>query len=546
MSVTVTPSTLTLRAGQKYRISATSTTGTISSWVSSNALIATVVGVTGTATATCLITALYGQQSTITITVTDSTGANTVLTLQVWNVDPSWVSEQLGFYSDDIGTLCMRSEINKWSTMKPMISTSFPLTPALVSSLKSGLTIPVNAWSTLRSWVLGLSMADLKNASLQKKWTYNQPTSTDLKRIDDFRGYCHGALPMLNLIDILPKSGKSVTTSGTCNWTISLAQAQLLGGLTPSDIMAGSGYHLGVMLINAESDNNEVTLVAANSANLDTDQSVTINIVDVATSSYYFCFFISTDAITQLNNPTDAQLNALAALANMYLIENGVIGCSISNRYSYPWVMWAFIGTGMLPSKFGSNDTYTLYSAANTRPEIITDAYGTPTKMVFNSVSNYFSIQPSWTPSGITVKWSLAIALYQDSSDFIADTYRNLVSWYDVDNYDISLCIKRDSSGVITIGFYSSANETFIDEINTGVTISQSSASPTIVVLSNYRSNGNAYMVVSLNGDEIMYDNAANTNENPPSFRFGNYGDHAAPYGLGFMYIDLRATGQIS
>ena len=109
------------------------------------------------------------------------------MALGTTGISTTLVANTIGVGSNDVGTLCTSSKINKWSKWKP-VSYAAPtsLTLEQLTSTNFGLNITSNT--------------DLDNP---KEWPYVKPTGGALSpyRLGDFRGYNHSAKPFLWIDD---------------------------------------------------------------------------------------------------------------------------------------------------------------------------------------------------------------------------------------------------------------------------------------------------------------------------------------------------------
>ena len=109
--------------------------------------------------------------------------------LPLTGITTSLVAQTIGVGSNDVGTLCSSTKINKWSKWKPIsIAKVTGLTESDLQSANYGLSIPA---------------ADSDDGTyLSQTWGYIKPTggANSPYRLGDFRAYEHAAVLPFNLI----------------------------------------------------------------------------------------------------------------------------------------------------------------------------------------------------------------------------------------------------------------------------------------------------------------------------------------------------------
>lgn len=126
------------------------------------------------------------------------------MSLPTTGISTSMVASAIGEGSNDVGTLCKSSKINKWSKYKP-ISLPYLNTDGLPNWYKGldgkcGMAIPIyNSAGAITTQ--GTFLYDLKNHIVN--WVYNKPTGGELSpyRLGDFRGYNHNAVHPISIIE---------------------------------------------------------------------------------------------------------------------------------------------------------------------------------------------------------------------------------------------------------------------------------------------------------------------------------------------------------
>lgn len=494
------------------------------------------------------------------------------------NIGTVEVRQAIGLGVDDFGLLCSdlqiekvgsvwqakvphvrANRINKWSKWKPVkYASPLGITDTILKNQNYGLTIPINSYSVLRTYAI--TTLDILDESTQIKWDYDAPsgTATEPFRIDDFRNYQPQSTPLFDPYKIVSGgSGVGIAWDGygLLKWTMNIAPANpQTGQILPTDLLNYDILRLGVMLIDYDSDNNEIVLIKANDAHIGTSQSIVIDITDLNASTYIVCLFLYSNELggfAQINNPTTEQIEAISGIFYLRPIENGMRPVGLPGFYQF--VMWAFVGKGGLSAGFETNDYYTLSQGADLPIIYTTKDTPLPTTseyMVWDDVDNYFDITPkvNFDPPHY-LKWNLEFSIYiADTAWWINDTWRCLVGWDDIDDYSVCLLMKTvltEGYKYIHLAFYNFNEEPFVETYASTIVLSESNTAPTIIKLSNY--NGDTrIMSVSINGIVVLTNDALNTVKNPPVFRFGDTLDDngRAPKGLGYRYISLDAIGQ--
>jgi len=193
MAVTVTPSTAILYAGDKLRLSG-NTTGSTIVWTSSDPVSVTVVD----GLVSCLIGKGVGA---VTITATSDAGTATCV-LTTYGISTSYVASKIGRASNDVGTLCSYTGINKWSKKKPIPS----ITPFVVSTTKywrSDGYVPSYAPVVRNGFAI--EYAGHHSNYENVVWVHHLPSAAydEVFRLGDFRGYVHNAAwDSMTVIDI--------------------------------------------------------------------------------------------------------------------------------------------------------------------------------------------------------------------------------------------------------------------------------------------------------------------------------------------------------
>jgi len=449
------------------------------------------------------------------------------------SVDNVIVGNSLGRSSSDLGTLCTHAGINKWSKYKPIVSTT-PLDNTVIRSLKSGLTLTQSYFSALRTYVLSNFNRDTIAMTAQKSWPHTLPGANDIKRIDDFDGYAHNAVPMFSI----PSGSTPVwTTNGSASnpKVITISQSQVSGGLVPGDIF-DSNYHLGVILVNIDSDAKEIALVAINGASIVTDQTVTIDVTHIVTSLFVACLFVyqGTPGITQIDYPTTGQLNDIDQYGSVYPIENGMYPAIINNFYVFPIMLWRYPRS--FDTVFSSNNSYTLYPG--TTPPVTSGG-----EMEWTSSAQLFRIEPDVEPA-VTLKWKIGFQLYKQSSSWTDNVWRLLFVYPDIDGLPLMIWMRTTPY----MEFRVTLEEQELAYMQTDYELSTDDLNPTSIEVFSHKAGDQSVHSIGLKvyGETLDFatiSSAYMTQEsNPPIFHFGQYDlTYPAPVGLSFQLIEVIA-----
>jgi hypothetical protein len=437
--------------------------------------------------------------------------------------------------------------INKWSKWKPIASNALSMTPTILDAANYGLDIPDLSCGALRTYAL--TDLDVDDDTTQIKWDYTPWVAGCPYRIDDFRNYQHASVPMFYIAGAVRPSDDSAIGVyydgyGLRKWTMNIEPSQVTGGLVPSDFDAVGSWHLGVMLIDYESVGNEIVLIKANDASLQVSRTIEIDITSLLTSTYIVSFFIYVDELggfAQINSPTEVQLQAIGSV---YPIENGMPAAAVGSFSEF--IMWSYGQIGSFEIAYDDSDYYTLNHNASYDPTFLSS----PARMLWDDFGNFFSIEPIITfDPPYTLKWSLDFSLYLHETAWWADdSWRTIVTWYDVDGNPVALRMKTVLTGgikIIHLEFWDLGLEEIIGtEYTSTETLSESLPYPTLLGLSNYNVDS-ATMTVSLNGVVTELANSAvNMLPDPPAFVFGYSESTDAPKGLAYNYINLIAYGR--
>jgi hypothetical protein len=115
------------------------------------------------------------------------------MALGTTGISTTLVANTIGVGSNDVGTLCTSSKINKWSKKKPVILNQ--VAPNRSGTWWRGTDgncgLHINSFTSISSLVTAIKSGET--------WTYNSPTggATSPYRIYDFANYEHAAVPIL-------------------------------------------------------------------------------------------------------------------------------------------------------------------------------------------------------------------------------------------------------------------------------------------------------------------------------------------------------------
>ena len=150
-------------------------------------------------------------------------------------ITTSMVASAIGAATNDVGSLCKHSNVNKWSKWKPVIKAKVTgLTESDLSDAHYGFTVPYE----------NAAGADTLSAS----WVYDKPTggSSSPYRLGDFRNYLHSSkIPYSFLIpNYIIKGGGTTLVKMTPSSSLDT------GNLTCTDLFAN--MYFGVMIVKGD------------------------------------------------------------------------------------------------------------------------------------------------------------------------------------------------------------------------------------------------------------------------------------------------------
>lgn len=170
------------------------------------------------------------------------------------------VSAVLGAASNDVGTLCLHANINMWSKYKPIYLdvVGFPTVAAFQSAAaanKFGINFTKALFTQVNS---ALKVLDGQNNG----WEYERPKTW--KRLGDFAGYDHGALPPVEDFDVPTTYDMNLGRTQSTNLPISITlrtASSPHGGtsIKLTDLAGFSDYYLGVL---SKNPNGSITKIS--------------------------------------------------------------------------------------------------------------------------------------------------------------------------------------------------------------------------------------------------------------------------------------------
>lgn len=151
--------------------------------------------------------------------------------LPTTGITTSMVAQAIGAGTNDVGSLCKHTNVNKWSKWKPVsLAKVTGLTESDLSSVKYGFTIP--------------SANAAESDTLSASWIYNKPAGgcASPYRLGDFRNYQHSSeIPYSFLLPYYIRKG-----SGTVLVKMIPDSTLPTGNLTCADLFAN--MYFGVMI----------------------------------------------------------------------------------------------------------------------------------------------------------------------------------------------------------------------------------------------------------------------------------------------------------
>lgn len=186
-------------------------------------------------------------------------------------VNPWEVSKVLGIRSGDVGTVCTSTRINPWAKCKPVNHTKIGiLTDKERAEAQYGITkIPLFGNQVdMASFVKNGTPAPLTfpDATPETEyWEYELPPYNRHKRLTDFDGYWHQAVPPIGPleIDTIDVRGMADSDKIYFDFPVATEAANLkisdfafthLWGKYPNQVTNGTTYFLGVCLTDGTAD----------------------------------------------------------------------------------------------------------------------------------------------------------------------------------------------------------------------------------------------------------------------------------------------------
>lgn len=186
-------------------------------------------------------------------------------------IDPWEVSKVLGIRSGDVGTVCTSTRINPWAKCKPVNHTKIGiLTDKERAEAQYGITkIPLFGNQVdMASFVKNGTPAPLTfpDATPETEyWEYELPPYNRHKRLTDFDGYWHQAVPPIGPleIDTIDVRGMADSDKIYFDFPVATEAANLkisdfafthLWGKYPNQVTNGTTYFLGVCLTDGTAD----------------------------------------------------------------------------------------------------------------------------------------------------------------------------------------------------------------------------------------------------------------------------------------------------
>ena len=298
--------------------------------------------------------------------------------LPTTGITTSMVAQAIGEASNDVGTLCKSSKVNKWSKWKPVSKSKLTgLTLSDLESVNFGFSIP-NADSD-------------EGDALSQTWVYNKPTggSTSPYRLGDFRSYEHNSIRPFNLL--LPDYVNKNQSGVVAKITFPSISANNVDG----KYFFGNMY-FGVLIKKGTTVEYKTaaTKISAGGTTVDFSESTAI---DTTGTFYVYCFYTASAIATMTNtiSQTLYSLNGDAGIAHktvtVYEVHLPVYGMGLSGLATADRTALLFLGT---PTVGGGVITQSAritrklsqeYSLNNIRLRIIKHSDGSE---VYNQIHN--------------------------------------------------------------------------------------------------------------------------------------------------------------
>ena len=132
------------------------------------------------------------------------------MALPTTGISTSMVAKAIGEGSNDVGTLCKSSKINKWSKWKPIsLAKITGLSESDIINANFGLVAQEAEQIENYPWDGNDTLASIQQPSA---WSYTKPTggSTSPFRLGDFRNYNHSSLPPVKDVNDITISQQDV------------------------------------------------------------------------------------------------------------------------------------------------------------------------------------------------------------------------------------------------------------------------------------------------------------------------------------------------
>lgn len=207
------------------------------------------------------------------------------MALGTTGINTTLVANTIGVGSNDVGTLCTSTNINKWSKWKPIrYNTLTGITLPQLTSTLYGLTIP--SYTSLSLIIVAI------NAGVT--WEYAKPQggdSLEYYRSGDFRNYEHTATKPFSDF-ICPTIGFNNSPSSTIGATLIFTQDGGNYNIGLNDLIGIKDCYFAIYMIRTDGNTLSSRLLTAENTVGSGGADITISIHGMSISDYYVYPFL--------------------------------------------------------------------------------------------------------------------------------------------------------------------------------------------------------------------------------------------------------------
>jgi len=232
------------------------------------------------------------------------------------NITTSLVSSTIGLASNDVGTLCKATNVNKWSKYKPVsYATNAGITLTNIQATNFGFHIQYTA--------------DNSDGSLGTTWTYVKPTggASSPYRLGDFRLYNHSSVQPFST-----QIPNSVATSGGGENVKLIINSVASDNVAFNDLFPTSSNYFGVCIVRG----TQLFYKTASTTIANGGTTIMINDSSLTTTagSVTVYLFVTGSIISSWNNDVTQAMYPLNCDANV-AVKTVTVAQSMPNTYSF-------------------------------------------------------------------------------------------------------------------------------------------------------------------------------------------------------------------